>query len=89
MYELLILVAVVVGIALAIFFLAPNTRNRGVKDTVRVQRTAEAAERQMDYERDRKTPNVSLTVFILTFLYTFHSLIYWDQLRFPLFKILR
>ncbi|MHA2189941.1 MAG: hypothetical protein ACXAAP_06885 [Candidatus Thorarchaeota archaeon] len=53
MYELLILVAVVVGIALAIFFLAPNTRNRGVKDTVRVQRTAEAAERQMDYERDR------------------------------------
>ena len=53
MYELLILVVVVVGIALAIFFLAPNTRNRGIKDTVRVQRTAEAAERQMDYERDR------------------------------------
>ena len=53
MYELLILVAGVVGIALAIFFLAPNTRNRGVRDTARVRRTAEAAERQMDYERDR------------------------------------
>ncbi len=53
MYELLILVAGVVGISLAIFFLAPNTRNRGIKDTVRVQRTAEAAERQMDYVRDR------------------------------------
>ncbi|MHA2462661.1 MAG: hypothetical protein ACXAEJ_15635, partial [Candidatus Thorarchaeota archaeon] len=49
----LLLVVVVVGIALAIFLLAPNTRNRGVRDTVRVRRTAEATERQMDYERDR------------------------------------
>ncbi|MHA2085842.1 MAG: hypothetical protein ACW99V_06900 [Candidatus Thorarchaeota archaeon] len=53
MYELFILVAGVVGIALAIFFLAPNTRNRGVRETSRLQRTAEAAERQMDHERRR------------------------------------
>ena len=53
MIEILIIVAGIIGVIVAVYLLTPDTRNRGVRDTARVQRVSEEAEREMDYRRDR------------------------------------
>jgi len=53
MIELFIIVAGIIGVIVAVYFLAPDTRNRGVRDTARLQRVSDSAEREMDYRRDR------------------------------------
>ena len=51
MIEWIILIGIV-GFIGAILLLSTNTRNRGSRDHVRIQRTGEKAERKMDRERD-------------------------------------
>ena len=53
MIEILLLLSVIVGFILVGLYLARDTRDRRVRDTVRVRRTADAAEREMNHRRDR------------------------------------
>ncbi len=53
MFEGVIIVAAIVGIIVAVLLLAPDTRNRGVRDPNRVRHAAESAETDMDHLRDR------------------------------------
>ncbi|MHA1908984.1 MAG: hypothetical protein ACW98Y_16910 [Candidatus Thorarchaeota archaeon] len=53
MIEILVIIVVIIGFIGVLIYLAPETRNRGVRDNARVIRAAETAEREMDHRRDR------------------------------------
>ena len=53
MIEILLIIAIAVGLLGACIYLIPNTRSRGVRDISRTRRAADAAERDMDRLRDQ------------------------------------